>query len=327
MTTKQEDYFFYFSITTVLILMSLLCVKLYFLERDTVTVEANLVIEPSDSITKEVDNQPVVSDSTQTLKPVIEKKPTTKKKKSNTQKKKSKKKEVIIHQSTYEIRENVKRGDVAFDVIIVNSKKGNLDFFHKKNTGEKIRNIKTLKSYIANQSKKLMFATNGGMFHANHTPTGLYVENGKEIYPLNQKKGGAQFENFYDLPPNAVFCILKNNRAKIVRREDYHSLKNQVKHATQSAPMLIENSKINTELNPKSNSKYIRSGVGIKPDGRVVFAISKSPVTFYDFARIFKFYACKEALYLDGAISEMYLPEVGRVQSKNDFGLLIAITK
>jgi uncharacterized protein YigE (DUF2233 family) len=100
-----------------------------------------------------------------------------------------------------------------------------------------------------------------------------------------------------------------------------------VAYATQSGPMVVINGKINPNFKKDSKSKFTRSGVGIRKDGTLVFAISQQPVTFYDFARIFLFYGCQDALYLDGAISEMYLPEIGRNQSANKFALLIAITE
>lgn len=35
---------------------------------------------------------------------------------------------------------------------------------------------------------------------------------------------------------------------------------------------------------------------------------------------------CKDALYLDGAISKMYLPELGRYDLGGDFGAIIGVT-
>ena len=51
------------------------------------------------------------------------------------------------------------------------------------------------------------------------------------------------------------------------------------------------------------------NGVGILPDGKVVFAMSKTEVNFYNFADYFKKLGCKNALYLDGFVSRTYLPE------------------
>ncbi len=50
--------------------------------------------------------------------------------------------------------------------------------------------------------------------------------------------------------------------------------------------------------------------------GEAVFAISNGPVTFYRFASLFRdMLGCDNALFLDGSISALYAPNLGR----NDF--------
>lgn len=217
-------------------------------------------------------------------------------------------------------------GGACFDVFKVSPGSINLEIYHRidNRTGG---SIQALKSMLRRQSKKLVFATNGGMFEKNMLPVGLYVENGQEIYPLNLAPGGDTYTNFYSLPPNGVFYITKGKTAGIVKKEDYAQINSDLDFATQSGPMAVINGKINPQFQKKSTSKFIRSGVGVRKDGSVLFAISQHPVNFYDFARIFLFYGCQDALYLDGAISEMYLPEINRNQSSNEFALLIAVTE
>jgi uncharacterized protein YigE (DUF2233 family) len=71
----------------------------------------------------------------------------------------------------------------------------------------------------------------------------------------------------------------------------------------------------------------IRNGVGILPDGRIIFAMSKSGINFYDFAQYFKSLGCKNALYLDGLVSRAYLPEKNWAQTDGNFGVIIAVIK
>ena len=53
-------------------------------------------------------------------------------------------------------------------------------------------------------------------------------------------------------------------------------------------------------------------------EGQVVFAISNEPVTFYEFASLFRdALHCDNALFLDGSVSALYAPNLGR----NDFTL------
>jgi len=67
--------------------------------------------------------------------------------------------------------------------------------------------------------------------------------------------------------------------------------------------------------------------VGILPDNRVIFAMSKQEVNFYDFAEFFMSMGCKNALYLDGLVSRTYLPEENWQQLDGNFGVIIGVTK
>jgi uncharacterized protein YigE (DUF2233 family) len=59
----------------------------------------------------------------------------------------------------------------------------------------------------------------------------------------------------------------------------------------------------------------------------VIFAMSKEQVNFYDFAEFFKAQGCSNALYLDGFVSRLYLPEQNWQQLDGDFGVIIGIVK
>ncbi|MCE3260121.1 MAG: hypothetical protein K0S12_1762, partial [Bacteroidetes bacterium] len=100
-----------------------------------------------------------------------------------------------------------------------------------------------------------------------------------------------------------------------------------VDYATQSGPMLVINGKLHPDFREGSKNLNIRNGVGILPDGKILFAISKVPVNFFDFAMYFKKKGCKNALYLDGFVSRAYLPEKDWQQTDGDFGVIIAVTK
>ncbi|MDB5278562.1 MAG: hypothetical protein JWR61_3517 [Ferruginibacter sp.] len=54
--------------------------------------------------------------------------------------------------------------------------------------------------------------------------------------------------------------------------------------------------------------------------------MSKSEINFYDFANYFKNPGCKNALYLDGLVSEVYLPEKQWLQTDGNFGIIIGVT-
>jgi uncharacterized protein YigE (DUF2233 family) len=162
---------------------------------------------------------------------------------------------------------------------------------------------------------------NGGMFTPDYSPVGLYIENYKEIKSLNKASGGGNF----GLKPNGVFYITATNQAVICKTEDFKN-DGKIKYATQSGPMLVVDGKIHPAFTRNSSNGNIRNGVGILPDGSVLFAITKDYLNFYDFAMFFKQKGCKNALFLDGTISQMYCPEKNLLNTAGSFGVMIGVT-
>jgi len=200
---------------------------------------------------------------------------------------------------------------------IADTQKIEIIFYFKDNNNQLFQNIDNLKSWLEKQNKKLIFATNGGIYNANYTPHGLYIENGIILSKLDTLSGEG---NFY-IKPNGVFYIDKENNAYICKTEDFKYSK-KIKYATQSGPILLIDGEINPCLKEDSESLYIRNGVGILPDNKVVFTISKKEINLYNLAKFFKDIGCKNALYLDGIISKMYYPE-GNIEQLD--GILVVI--
>ena len=57
-----------------------------------------------------------------------------------------------------------------------------------------------------------------------------------------------------------------------------------------------------------SDNTFVRNGVGVLPNGNVLFLLSLQRVTFWDFASEFRRRGVENALYLDGKISAMGFP-------------------
>lgn len=199
----------------------------------------------------------------------------------------------------------------------------NIKMFHKDNSGKIFGNFANLNEYVKEQNTTLMFAMNGGMFLKDLSPQGLYIENGKLIKSINLKY--SNYGNFY-MRPNGVFYITKDGNASVVKSSEF-KLDKSVEYATQSGPMLVVAGKINPKFTPNSKSFYIRNGVGVLASGKLLFAISKEPIRFYDFANFFKKAGCKNALYLDGFVSRIYLPSKGITNQDFIFGIIIAELK
>lgn len=202
---------------------------------------------------------------------------------------------------------------------VVDTAQEQLRFFYRNEKGENYANFKNLKTHLANHKQQLIFAMNGGMYDNNRSPQGLYIEKGQVITPIDTKQKG--YGNFY-LQPNGIFYLTKNNKAIIGETSTVSDLKN-IKYATQSGPMLVIDGQLHPAFNQGSANIHIRNGVGVLPDGKLLFAMSKERINFYDFATFFQENGCKNALYLDGFVSRMYLPLQDWVQLDGDFGVMI----
>jgi uncharacterized protein YigE (DUF2233 family) len=162
---------------------------------------------------------------------------------------------------------------------------------------------------------------NGGMYLRDLSPQGLYIEGGKQIKVLDTAQEA--YGNFY-MQPNGIFYITKDNKAYVTATKYFKYPDDTINFATQSGPMLLINGKIHHKFMPLSKNLHIRNGVGILPNGNLLFAISKGKINFYDFAMFFKKHGCKNALYLDGFVSRIYLPEKGIENQDGLFGIIIA---
>jgi uncharacterized protein YigE (DUF2233 family) len=204
----------------------------------------------------------------------------------------------------------------------VDLKYQHLEMYWKNDNGEILRSIQQLKKHVEGKGEQLVFAMNGGIFMANWHPLGLFIQNGTVKKKLNTAKGAG---NFYVMP-NGVFYTTRNNIPFICKTSNFVWDKS-IAFATQSGPMLVIEGKINTEFAKGSTKINIRNGVGILPDNKIIFAISRTEVNMYDFADFFKAKGCKNALYLDGYVSKMYLPEKNLSDTGGDFGVMIGLTK
>ena len=167
----------------------------------------------------------------------------------------------------------------------------------------------------------LKFAMNGGMFKKDYTPQGLFIQNKKHLSFIDTLNGNG---NFY-LIPNGVFFITKNNSPFVCKTSNFIDNGN-IEYATQSGPMLVLDGQIHPAFKEGSKNLNIRNGVGILPNNKVVFAMSKSEINFYDFAKFFQNLGCKNALYLDGFVSRCYFPEKNWAQTDGNFGVIIGVT-
>lgn len=211
--------------------------------------------------------------------------------------------------------------DDRFVSYVVDPQKQDLKLYWKNEQDEIYRSIGKLKQALAQQRKTLVFAMNGGMYMEDNSPLGLFIDNYKIRQKLNSKNANG---NFY-LKPNGVFFINADHSAGICTTPEYTPSK-KVQYATQSGPMLVIDGHIHPAFKEGSENLNIRNGVGILPGNKIIFVISKKEINFYEFALYFKKLGCNNALYLDGYVSRMYLPEQKWTQIDGNFGVIIGVT-
>ena len=207
-----------------------------------------------------------------------------------------------------------------FVSYIADIKKQEIRLYWKDEMGENFSSIQRLKSSLEKKHQKLLFAMNAGMYKPDHSPPGLYVENKVTLSNMDTASGSG---NFF-LKPNGVFYITSDNVPAICNTANFVD-SGKIKYATQSGPMLVIDGKIHPAFKEGSANLNIRNGVGILPDNKVIFAMSKKEINFYDFASYFKNIGCKNALYLDGLVSRTYLPDKKWIQTDGNFGVMIGI--
>jgi uncharacterized protein YigE (DUF2233 family) len=213
----------------------------------------------------------------------------------------------------------------TYDTYEVPLPQPRLRFFLRRPDGTPLGSLGNLRDWLASIGQRLVFATNAGMFTPARTPVGLYVEEGRELVSLNTHEDSG---NFF-LKPNAVF-FLTETQAGILESHAYKSLApEKVLYATQSGPALVIQGKLHPAFREGSKNRADRrSGVGILAPDKVVFAIANQPVNLHEFASFFRDeLGCQDALYLDGVVSRMYLPALGREELDGDFGAMMAISE
>jgi len=212
------------------------------------------------------------------------------------------------------------QGGDLFTVVRVDAAK--LGLFWRDDQGQPLRRLDRLAAWQKTQGRALTFGMNAGMYHADASPVGLLVIGGRELAPLNLGDGQG---NFF-LKPNGVFLV-DGQGAHVVDAVDYPALKDGVRLATQSGPLLLKGGQIHPAFRPSSASRYVRNGVCAQ--GReAVFVISERPVTFHEFASFLRDELhCQDALYLDGAVSSLWEPRLGRKDRWHELGPLFGVTE
>ena len=145
---------------------------------------------------------------------------------------------------------------------------------------------------------------------------------GVTLRPLNRDDGDG---NFF-LKPNGVFSI-SGGVARIAESGEFQT-EQPVDIATQSGPLLVLDGAIHPALQEHSTSRRSRNAVGVRTDGAVVLAMTRVPVNLWTLAVFMRDrMGCSSALYLDGAISQLWQAGDPPPETRYPYVGMLAVTE
>ena len=219
--------------------------------------------------------------------------------------------------------EKISEADLSYTICTFDVRQARLRLFLADSGGRPYGGFGAIDAALRPQGDVLAFAMNAGMFRPDFRPAGLYVEAGRQISPANTRAGPGKFH----MKPNGVFYF-DSQAAGIMETSRFLKSGLKPEYATQSGPMLVIGGQLHPKIEASGTSAKIRNGVGVKDGHIVVFAISEEPVTFYQFATLFRDrLACPDALFLDGSVSSLYAPEVGRDDGLLPLGPIVGVVE
>ncbi len=227
-----------------------------------------------------------------------------------------------------EARASARCGDKNFEgatytVCVVDTAREELSLFLQDPTGRPYATFEQLAASLAQTRRKLVFAMNAGMFQSDLSPVGLYVEGGAVRHAANTRDGPGNFH----MKPNGVFYFGRNG-VGVMETTRFLNAHLRPDFATQSGPMLVIDGAIHPKIQPDGTSLKVRNGVGARDRHTVIFAISKEPVSFHQFAGLFRDgLGCPNALFLDGTVSALYAPDIGHSDQWQPVGPIVGLTE
>lgn len=226
-----------------------------------------------------------------------------------------------VRAGTGPCRELVREGS-TYTVCVVDLRRQAVRLFWQRPDGQPYGDLALLAQREQEAGRHLLFATNAGMFDPQFRPVGLYVENGHELVHANTRSGPGNFH----MKPNGILYVA-DETAGVLETGAFLKQRPAADFATQSGPMLVIDGQLHPRFAPQGGSKNFRDGVGVRDAHTLVFAISDTPVSFDDFARLFRdALDCRNALFLDGgSVPSLYAPDLSRSGNLVPIGPMMAV--
>lgn len=209
-----------------------------------------------------------------------------------------------------------------FVVCAYNARAEELRLASRAPHGGYLRDFAALQQSLGADARRVRFAMNAGMFNESGAPIGLYVSEGEERHVLVLTDGPGNFH----LKPNGVFWQGEDGTVHVDTSENYALHLAPARWATQSGPMLVIDGALHPRIADNGPSRYVRNGVGVRDGHTAYFVISSGAVSFGRFARFFRDrLRCRNALFLDGAVSSLWSPSMGRNDDDHQLGPMVVV--
>ena len=200
-----------------------------------------------------------------------------------------------------------------------------LHLFVDDGHGQPVRTLRGAAALVAASGHRLVFAMNAGIYEPDLAPTGLAIEAGRELAPLNTRQGTG---NFY-ASPNGVFYLTPAGAA-IARTSAFAAAAPPgVRLATQSGPILLEDGAMpaaSVRAASGPSARRLRRNAVCADHGAATLVIVDSGVTLHELALYLRDQVgCRNALYLDGAISQALDARSGRLDEGVPLGPILRV--
>jgi len=219
--------------------------------------------------------------------------------------------------------ERVEYAGAVFRVVRLEPKRVQLVW--KGEDGKPFRTFDRIQANRSSKGETVTFLMNAGIFEPGGIPSGLHIEEGRELRPLNLADAPG---NFF-LKPNGVLILHRDGQCTLTTSTEWHrNPHGEPLWGIQSGPMLLMKGIRHPAFRKESENLLHRNGVGLDQDGRLVFAMTdrRQDVNLWNYAGLFLELGCQDALFLDGDISQMAVNPEGPVES-NQFGAIFIVTE
>jgi len=148
---------------------------------------------------------------------------------------------------------DVRYNKADYTICQFDPQQADIRLFLKGGDGSVLGSFDAVNKELAQSGEQLFFAMNGGMYHKDRSPVGLYREGGQSMSKLQTKASSGNF----GMLPNGVFHVHHDKIADISETMRY-LLKSVIPDtATQSGPMLVINGKLHPKFKAGSTSRKI----------------------------------------------------------------------